>query len=137
MSCNGDGLFPAFHTRFNPLYHNGGAEHGAVQDGTDGGVWTFPHFLQMIFLHTGSIGGDGGALDSHTVLLGGVGGINGYLVIGFIPVFQAQVVVLCLQVYVWQKQVVLNHLPENPCHLIAIHLHDGGGHLNFVHTVSS
>ena len=44
--------------------------------------------LQLELLHTGLIGGDGGALDTDTVLLDGLGGINGNLVIGLVTVLE-------------------------------------------------
>ena len=96
MSGNGDGPLPVLNTWFDSLYHNRCTEHGSVQDGTDGSVGTLPHFLQVIFLHAGRVGGDGGTFNSHAVLFGGIGGINGYLVVSLIPVFQSKVIVLCL-----------------------------------------
>ena len=96
MSGNGDGFLPVLNTWFYSLYYNRGAEHGSVQDGADGSVGTLPHFLQVVFLHAGGVGGDGGTFNSHAVLFGGIGGINGYLVVGLIPVFQSKVIVLCL-----------------------------------------
>ena len=44
--------------------------------------------LQLELLNTGLIGGDGGALDTDTVLLDSLSGINGDLVIGLITVLQ-------------------------------------------------
>jgi hypothetical protein len=44
--------------------------------------------LQLELLNTGLIGGDGGTLDTDTVLLDSLGGINSDLVIGLITVLQ-------------------------------------------------
>ena len=44
--------------------------------------------LQLEFLNTGLIGGDGSALDTDTILLDGLGGLNGDLVIGLVTVFE-------------------------------------------------
>ena len=87
----------------------------------------------MIFVHAGGIGRDGGALNGYFILFRGICGIDGYLVIGFIPVFQAQVIIFRLQINKWQQQVVFNHLPENPGHFISVHFYDGGSHLNLIH----
>ncbi|GAA5230914.1 hypothetical protein GCM10025794_35390 [Massilia kyonggiensis] len=43
--------------------------------------------LQLEFLDTGFIGGDGGALDTNTILLDGLSSLNGDLVIGLVTVF--------------------------------------------------
>lgn len=76
------------------------------QDVTDGSVRGQPHWregldseashrvpkkltlLQLELLNTGLIGGDGGTLDTDTVLLDSLGGINGDLVIGLVTVLK-------------------------------------------------
>src|SRR5699024_7204206 len=108
-----DGLGPAGDVGVDALHQDGGPEHGAVQHGADGAVGGFPHFLEVIFLHAGGVGGDGGALDGNAVFFGGVGGINGHLVVGFIAVGQAQVVILGFQIHIGEDEGVLNHLPQD------------------------
>ena len=93
MSGNGDGLFPVLNTWIDSLYHNRCTEHGSVQDGTYGSVGTLPHFLQVVFLHAGSVGGDGGTFDCNLIFFRGVGGIDGNLVVRFVAVFQAEIIV--------------------------------------------
>jgi hypothetical protein len=44
--------------------------------------------LQLELLNTGLIGGDGGTLDTDTILLDSLGGINSNLIIGLITVLQ-------------------------------------------------
>lgn len=44
--------------------------------------------LQLELLNTGLIGGDGGTLDTDTVLLDGLSGVNGDLVIGLVTVLK-------------------------------------------------
>lgn len=55
--------------------------------------------------HTGLIGGDGGTLDSHAVLLGGQGRVDGDLVVSLVPVWEPQVEVLELDVHVGQDEL--------------------------------
>ena len=45
VTRNGDRLRPVRHIGDNPPDQNGGTEHGSVQNGTDGPVRAFPHFL--------------------------------------------------------------------------------------------
>lgn len=61
--------------------------------------------LQVELLNTGLIGGDGGALDTNTVLLNSLGGINGNLVIGLITVLDTQIVVLEINIEIRQNQL--------------------------------
>jgi hypothetical protein len=56
-----------------------------IQRVGDRGVRTL---LQLELLNTGLIGGDGGALDTDTVLLDSLRGINGDLVIGLVTVLE-------------------------------------------------
>lgn len=44
--------------------------------------------LQLELLHAGFVGSDGGALDTDTVLLNGLGSTNGDLVVGLITILQ-------------------------------------------------
>lgn len=61
--------------------------------------------LQLEFLNTGLIRSDGGALDTNTVLLDGLSGINGDLIIGLVTVLNAQIVVLEVDIKVRQNQL--------------------------------
>ena len=86
--------------------------------------------LQVEFLHAGLVWGDGGALHAHRVLLDCLGGIERDLVIGLVSVGQAQVVVLEVDVEVRVDELVLDVLPDDPGHLVAVQLHDGVLHLD-------
>lgn len=44
--------------------------------------------LQVKLLNTGLIGGDGGTLDTDTILLDGLSGIDGHLVVGLVTVLE-------------------------------------------------
>lgn len=75
--------------------------------------------LQLELLNTGLIGGDGGALDTDTVLLDGLGGINGDLVIGLITVFDTEIVVLEVDIEVrqnqlWKAPISIEAITEGP-----------------------
>ena len=55
--------------------------------------------------HTGLIGGDGAALDGHTVLLGGQRRVDGDLVVSLVPVWEPQVEILELDVHMGQDEL--------------------------------
>lgn len=61
--------------------------------------------LQLELLNTGLIGGDGGTLDTNTVLLDGLGGLNSDLVIGLVTVLNTEIVVLKVDIKVGQNQL--------------------------------
>ena len=47
-----------------------------------------PTLLELELLDTGLIGGDGGTLDTNTILLDGLSRVNGDLVVGLVTVFK-------------------------------------------------
>lgn len=57
--------------------------------------------LQVELLNTGLIGSDGGTLDTDTILLDGLSGINGDLVVGLVTVFNALSRKVSLSVLIW------------------------------------
>jgi hypothetical protein len=67
---------------------------------SDGAVWRQPHLLELELLHSLLVWGDGRAFDTHGVLLDGFGGIERYLVVRLVTVWQAEVVVLEVDVEV-------------------------------------
>lgn len=81
--------------------------------------------LQLELLNSGLIGSDGGALDTDRVLLDGLGGINGDLVVGLITVLKTEIIVLEVDIKVRVDELVLDRLPDDTGHLIAIELDDG------------
>ncbi len=133
MAGNRNRLLPVPDARLDALDRNRGAEYGAVKNRADGTVGAFPHLFEIIFRHTGSVGGNGSAFDGHAILLGGLRRVKSYLVIRLIAVLQAQIVIFCLQIHKRQNQLILNHFPKNAGHLIPIHLHQRSCHFNFFH----
>jgi hypothetical protein len=58
--------------------------------------------------------------------------IKGDLVIGSITVLDAQIEVLDVNIEVGENQLLLNELPDDAGHLIAIHVDHGVRNLNFL-----
>jgi hypothetical protein len=63
--------------------------------------------------------------DADAVLLDGVGGFDRDLVLGLVAVLDAEVVVLDRKVEIGKDQFVLDRLPDNAGHFIAIEIDDG------------
>ncbi len=107
------------------------AEDHAAEDVADRAVGRLPHLFETELDHAGLVGGDGGALHTNTVLLDGVRCIDRDLVIGRVAVLDAEVVVLQINVQVWMDQGVLDLLPDDSCHLVAVEFYDGAFNLDF------
>jgi hypothetical protein len=114
------------------------ARNRLLQVVADGAVGRQPHLLELELLDPLLIGRDGRALDADRVLLDRLGGIDGDLVVGLVAVFQAEIVVLEVDVEVGMDELgmlahstawcllpylVLDDLPDDPGHLIAVKLH--------------
>ncbi len=100
------------------------AEHDAAEDVADRAVGRDPHLLEAELLHPRLVRRDRRALDAGTVLLDGVGGVDGHLVVGRVAMLHPEVVVLEVDVEVGVDQPVLDELPDDPRHLVAVELDD-------------
>ena len=133
VAADDDRLGPARHQPRHVLADDRLAEHHTAQDVSNGAVRRFPHFLQAEFLHPAFVRGDGGAFDADADLLDGVGGVDGDLIVGLVAVLHPQVEIHQLDIEERVDQLVLDVLPDDPGHLVAIEFDDGVGHLDFCH----
>ena len=76
---------------------------------------------------------DGRALDRNADLLGLDGRVDGDLVVGLVAAFHPEVVVEQVDVEIRMDQLVLDELPDDASHLVAVHLDDGVLHLDLRH----
>ena len=96
-----------------------------------------PHFLEVEFLHAGFVRRDGRAFDADAVLLDGIGGIDGHLVVGGVAVFDRKVIIVDVEVEIGEDQLVLDELPDDAGHLVAVEIGDRVCYLDLLHGISS
>ena len=130
VTGDGDGLFPVLHNGLDGIDHDGRAEHRSVQNGADGAVGALPHLMELILLHPLLVRRDGRALDADAQALDGLACLHRDPVAGLVAFLQAQIVVLGLEIDKGREQFVLNHLPDDAGHFVAVHFHKGRRHLN-------
>ena len=65
-----------------------------------------------------------------------LGGIDGYLIVGGIAVFDAKIVVIEIHIKIRQDQTVLDVFPDNAGHFVAVELNDRAFDLDFGHDAS-
>jgi hypothetical protein len=70
-------------------------------------------------------------------LLDGVGRVDRHLIVGGVTVLHAQVVVVQLKVQIREDQLVLDHLPDDAGHLVAVDVHNRVVDLDLGHGFSS
>ena len=132
MTGDSDGLLPVLHSRLDARNGNRCAEHGAIEDASNRSIRRLPHLVQVVLRHALGIRGDGGTLHGNAQAFRGFGRLNGDLVACLIALHQAKVEVLSFQIDERQNQFVLNHFPQDASHLVAIHLDQRSGHLDFL-----
>ena len=137
MTRDADRLFPSGDKGNYALNKDGAAEYGTVKDSPDRSVRRLPHLFKVILGHTRRVWCDSSALYRNAVLLCCVRGINSDLIVCLVSLFKSEVIVLGFEVDVGKKEFVLDHLPDDPCHLVAVHLNDGGDHFNLIHQLFS
>jgi hypothetical protein len=132
VTADDDGLLPAGYEAGDTGDDNGSAEDGATEVVADGAVGREPHLLELELLDALLVGRDGGALDTDRVLLDGLCSIEGDLVVCLVAVGQAEVIVLEVNVEVGVDELVLDGLPDDARHLVAIELDDRVDDLDLV-----
>ena len=135
MTCQSDRLFPAGNKRRNTLNEDRCTEDRTVHDRTDRTVRALPHLLKLILIHTLCVWSDCGTLNCNAEFNGTVGSIDCYLIVSFITMRQSQIKILCLQIHKRFNDDILDLLPDDSCHFIAIHLNEWRFHLNFTHLI--
>ena len=137
VAADHDRLRPPGYEPRDALDHDRLAEHDAAEDVADRAVGRAPHLLQAELGDPGLVRRDRGALDADAELLDRVGRVDRHLVVGGIPVLDRQVVVPQVDVQVRQDQIVLDELPDDAGHLVAVEFDDGIGHLDLGHANGS
>ena len=133
MAADDDGPRPARHESRHVAADDRRAEHHAAQDVADRAVGAAPHLLEAELLDPPLVGGYGGALDGNADLLGLFGGIDRDLVLGGIAALDAEIVIEQVDVQIGQDQLLLDEIPDDPGHLVAVHLDDGVFYLDLGH----
>ena len=127
---------------------------GCVQPGTSRGTFrqmigsrkmTPPSMLRMVPLGERYIScrlnsftrASSGVMVAHLTrdadLLGRLRGIDGDLVAGLVAFADAEVEIHQVDIEIRMDQLVLDELPDDPGHLVAVHLDDRVGHFDFRH----
>lgn len=125
VTTDHDRFLPARNKAGYPWNDNWFSKHSASENVTNCAIWRQPHLLELKLFHTLLIWRDGRALHTHAVLLDRLRSIRCDLIICLITLLQAKIVVLEIDVQVWVNEFVLDVLPDDPGHLVAIKLDDG------------
>ena len=133
VAADADGLRPVGNQAGDVLAHDGLSKDCPVQDVPNGPVGGLVHPFEGELLHPVLVGGDRGALDADMVLLDRLGGLDRDPVVGAVAVLDAEIVVLDVKFEVWMDELLLDRLPDDPGHLVAIQLHDRIANFDLLH----
>ncbi len=93
----------------------------------------FHIFLEVELFHPRFVGGDGGALDPHAAAFDRLGRLDRHPVLGGVAILDAEIEVVEADVQEREDQLVLDHLPDDPGHLVAVDVHHRIGDADFGH----
>ncbi len=133
VAADHDRLRPARHEARHIPADDRLAEDRAAEDVADGAVRRAPHLFEAELLHAAFVRRDGGALHRNAHLARLVRGVDGDLVVGLVALLHREIVVEQVDIEVRMDQLVLDELPDDPGHLVAVHLDDGIRHLDLCH----
>jgi hypothetical protein len=136
VTCNCDRLCPVLDYWLDAVDRDRSTEYCTVEDGSDSSVRALPHLMEMILVHTLSVRSDCSALYANAILLDSFAGVLCDLITSLITYRKSEVIVLCLEVYERKNKLVFDHLPEDPCHFVSVHLNDRSSHFDLFHFLS-
>ena len=136
VTGNRDRLLPVGNDRLDALDDDGGTEDRAVEHGTDRAVRALPHLVEVVLLHAGCVWCDCRALDGDAQALRCLCCIDRDLVFGLVPVLESEVIVFGLEVHERLQKLILDELPYDAGHLVAVHLDKRRLHLDLCHVLS-
>ena len=138
VAGDGDGLFPVAHARARCPSTRMGVRNTVPSSRARMVPLGLFHICFRSYSSTRcGVGRDGGALDRHAQALGGLGGIDGHLVVGARRGAQGpgRSTRSSGRRY-GQSSSSLMQLPDDAGHLVAVHLHKRGCHPHFFHEAS-
>ena len=133
MPADDDRFCPARHQPRHVGTDDRLAENHTAKDVADGAIGRTIHPLQAEFLDPVFVRGNGGAFDADTVFLDRLGRVDGDLVVGAVALFDPEIIILQVDIEIGQDQLVLDELPDNAGHLIAVELDDRVFYLDLRH----
>ncbi|MND57083.1 hypothetical protein D3C80_482050 [compost metagenome] len=67
------------------------------------------------------------------MLLDRVGGVDRHLVVGGVAVLDREIVIFDVEIEIGQDQLILDQLPDDAGHLVAVEIDDRVGYLDLLH----
>jgi len=132
MSTNNDGLSPSGDELGDVLADDGFSEDSTVKIVSDGTIGGLPHFLQVEFLDSSLIGGDGGALNTDFAFSDGLSSIEGDLIVGGVSVFHTEIEVEDVEIQERSDEFILDEFPDDSGHFITIEFSNGVLNLDLI-----
>ena len=133
VTANNNRLRPTGHKARNVLTNDWCTENNAAKDVTDRAVRATPHLLEAEFFNALLIRCDGRTFNANTIFLDRVCRVDRDLVVGLVTDFHGKIVILQINVQIGQDQFLLNEIPNDPCHFVAVEFDDWVSYLNLGH----
>lgn len=113
MSPDDNRLGPTGYRPRHALENDRFTEHRSAQNVPNSPIGALPHALQLELFHSRLVGCDGRALDAHRVLLDRLGRVNGHLIVRGITMLYTQIIILDIQLQVWEDELRVKKASES------------------------
>ena len=133
MARDRDRTFPAGNDRLDLRNQDRRTEHRAVKRSTDRRIGRTPKLAQAILLFSLQVWRNGRALGADLQPLDRIGGFDRHRIPRFFPIWEGKVIILRVKLHKGQDQFLLDHVPDNARHFIAVQLRDRILHLDSFH----
>ncbi len=124
MTADADRGCPVRYKPRNIIANNGFPKNSAVENIPDRSIRALPHLFKVKFFYSCFVRCDGCAFNTDTMFFYGKGSIHSDLVIGGIAVFNTEIIIFDLYIYIGEDQFILDKLPDNSCHFVAIEFYN-------------
>ena len=132
MTTNTNWCCPVRNQPWNIFTNDWLTKHSTIKNITDSSIWALPHLLKIKFFYTCFIRCNGCTFNTYTILFYCIGSINSYLVIGFITIFNTEIIIFNINIQIRKNQFVFNKFPDDACHFIAIQFYNRICYFNFL-----
>lgn len=124
VSANDDWVSPSWNKLGYVLTDNGLTEDSSAENVTDGSIGRPPHLFEVELCYTSLVRCNGCTFNSDFAFLDCICSVDGDLIVSGITVLDGKIEVLDRDLDEGEDELVFDHLPDDPGHLISVHLGD-------------
>jgi hypothetical protein len=105
---------PTRHQTWDVIDDDRLTEYSAIEDVSDGAIRRAPHRFKLEFFNASFIRCDSSAFNADVIFFNGIGCVDCDLVVGGVTIGDGEIVILNINVYVGEDELLFDRIPDNP-----------------------